>query len=107
MTDVVIVTSTWPTEADAARAAEVAVAERLAACAQVTGPIRSVFRWEGKVDQATEWYCHFKTTAERYAALEARLRALHPYEVPEIVAVPLVAGSAPYLAWIREQVREG
>lgn len=104
--DVVIVTTTWPTEADAARAAETVVAERLAACAQVTGPIRSVFRWEGKVDRATEWYCHLKTTAERYPALEARLRALHPYEVPEIVAVPVVAGRAGYLAWVREQVRE-
>ena len=100
----IIVTTTWPSDADAERAAEAAVVERLAACAQVQGPIRSVFRWEGKLDRATEWYCHLKTTAERYPALEARLRALHPYEVPEIVAVPVVAGSAPYLAWVREQV---
>lgn len=103
----IIVTTTWPTEADAERAAEAVVAERLAACAQVTGPIRSVFRWEGKVDRATEWYCHLKTTADRFPALETRLRALHPYDVPEIVAVPLVAGSQAYLAWLRDAVRDG
>ncbi len=103
----IIVTTTWPTEADAERAAETVVAERLAACAQVTGPIRSVFRWEGKVDRATEWYCHLKTTADRFPALETRLRALHPYDVPEIVAVPLVAGSHAYLAWLHDAVRDG
>ena len=107
MTESLIVTTTWPSEADATRAAETVVTERLAACAQVQGPIASVFRWEGKVDRATEWHCHLKTTAARYPALEARLRALHPYQVPEIVAVPAVAGSAPYLAWVREQVCEG
>lgn len=103
----IIVTTTWPTEADAERAALAVVAEQLAACAQVTGPIRSVFRWEGKVDRATEWYCHLKTTAERFPALETRLRALHPYDVPEIVAVPLVAGSPAYLAWLHDAVRDG
>lgn len=104
MTDLVIVTTTCPDEALAIRIADLAVTERLAACAQVQGPIRSAFRWQGVVDHATEWYCHLKTTRERYPALELRIRELHPYEVPEIVAVPVVAGSPAYLGWVAESV---
>ncbi|HET7599859.1 MAG TPA: divalent-cation tolerance protein CutA [Gemmatimonadales bacterium] len=89
----------------AARLATAAVAERLAACVQVVGPIRSTYRWRGQVEEADEWYCHCKTTRARYPELESRLRALHPYDVPEIVAVPIVAGSPAYLAWIEDSVR--
>lgn len=64
------------------------------------GPLTSTYRWQGAVETAAEWYCHLKTTAERWPALEARLRALHPYDVPEIVALPIVAGSRAYLDWI-------
>jgi len=80
------------------------VEERLAACAQVQGPVVSVYRWKGAVESATEWYCHLKTTTARLPALGARLRALHPYELPEIVAVPIVDGDPSYLAWIEESV---
>jgi len=66
----------------------------------VHGPLTSTYRWQGAVETAAEWYCHLKTTAERWPALEARLRALHPYDVPEIVALPIVAGSRAYLDWI-------
>jgi periplasmic divalent cation tolerance protein len=105
MTDVVLVITTCPDEAVAARIAELAVNEGLAACAQVQGPVRSTFRWQNAVDHATEWYCHLKTTSHRYPALESRICALHPYEVPEIVAVPVVSGSAAYLRWVVESVR--
>ena len=64
------------------------------------GPLTSTYRWQGAVETAAEWYCHLMTTAERWPALEARLRALHPYDVPEIVALPIVAGSRAYLDWI-------
>ena len=64
------------------------------------GPLTSTYRWQGAVETAAEWYCHLKTTAERWPALEARLRALHPYDVHEIVALPIVAGSRAYLDWI-------
>jgi periplasmic divalent cation tolerance protein len=97
------VTTTTPAEELAQRIAESAVAERLAACAQVHGPIQSTFRWQGELDRATEWSCVLKTTAGRYPALEARIRALHPYEVPEIVATE-VTGSDAYLRWIQEAV---
>jgi periplasmic divalent cation tolerance protein len=90
----------------AERLAALLVEERLAACAQVIGPVTSVYRWEGRVERATEWLCLLKTTAGRLPALVARIRAEHPYQVPEIVAVPIVAGDPAYLAWIEDGVRD-
>jgi periplasmic divalent cation tolerance protein len=99
------VTTTVATKADAERIAAALVEERLAACVQVAGPIISTYRWQGAVERVTEWYCHCKTTRARYPALEARLRELHPYETPEIIALPIVAGFPAYLAWIEEGVQ--
>ena len=105
MADCCQVTTTVATRADAERIGAVLVAERLAACVQVAGPIASTYRWRGAVEQATEWYCHCKTTRARYPALEARVRELHPYDTPEIIALPIVAALPAYLAWIEESVR--
>ncbi len=105
MTECCQVTTTVDAREVADRLAAQMVEERLAACAQVQGPIASVYRWQGAVERATEWYCRFKTTRERVPELEDRLRALHPYEVPEIIAVPIVSGDPAYLAWIEEGVR--
>jgi periplasmic divalent cation tolerance protein len=99
------VTTTVATQADAERIAAALVGERLAACVQIVGPIASIYRWQGAVERADEWYCHCKTTRERYPALEARIRQLHPYEIPEIIAVPIMAALPAYLAWIEECVR--
>ncbi len=104
MSDCRQVSTTLPDRALADRVAAELVGERLAACAQVVGPVTSTYRWEGRVETAEEWYCHLKTTEDRLPALEARIRQLHPYEVPEIIAVPIVAGSPAYLRWIRESV---
>ena len=90
---------------DAERLARDLVERRLAACVQVLGPISSTYRWRGATERATEWYCHCKTTRARYPALEARLRELHPYETPEIIALPIVAALPAYLAWIEECVQ--
>lgn len=79
------------------------VEQRLAACVQVLGPVGSTYRWKGSVEQAEEWLCLIKTTAELYAAVERAIRSWHSYELPEIVATPIVAGSAEYLAWIRAE----
>jgi len=79
------------------------VAERLAACAQVLGPVQSVYRWEGGVRRAREWLIVAKTTDARLPELTARIRALHRYEVPEIVAVPIAAGDPAYLSWIQRE----
>ena len=77
----------------------------LAACANVLPGGQSIYQWEGKVENASETLVFFKTTAARYAALEATLRQLHPYEVPEIIAVADRAGLPEYLRWVSESVR--
>ena len=98
------VTTTLPDQTAAERIATRLVEERLAACAQVLGPIRSTYWWEGTVEQASEWYCHLKTTLTRLPLLHARIRELHPYQVPEIIAVPILQGNPDYLKWIQETV---
>lgn len=104
MTGCCQVTTTLPDSDAADRLAQILVRERLAACAQVAGPISSIYRWQGTVEQASECYCHLKTTMKQLPALRARIRELHPYEVPEIIAVPIVDGDASYLQWIEESV---
>jgi periplasmic divalent cation tolerance protein len=104
--DLILVTTTLPTEDGARRVAETLVTERLAACAQVQGPVHSVFRWQGAVDHATEWYCHLKTTQARFPALEARVIALHPYDVPEIIALPALLAHTPYARWVSETLQD-
>ena len=94
------VTTTLPDRAAAEQLAARVVEERLAACAQVLGPVASTYRWQGTVEQAEEWYCHCKTTAARFPALRDRIRELHPYDVPEIIAVPITDADPAYLAWI-------
>ncbi len=83
------------------------VDRRLAACVQVVGPVESRYRWEGRVETATEWLCVAKTTAERYDELEAAIGELHSYDVPEILAVPVVRGSAAYLRWLGDEAAPG
>lgn len=104
MTGCCQVTTTFPDQATAERVATLLVEERMAACAQVLGPVSSTYRWQGRLERATEWYCHLKTTAARLPALQARIRELHPYEVPEIIAVPILQGDSDYLKWIEETV---
>lgn len=98
------VLTTTASEDDARRIAGVLVEERLAACVQVAGPITSTYRWQGTVERAQEFLCLIKTRAEAYRRVEERIRQLHPYEVPEIVALPITAASAAYLAWIDGEV---
>ncbi|WP_229891135.1 divalent-cation tolerance protein CutA [Streptomyces mashuensis] len=93
-------------EEHARHLAATAVERRLAACAQIDGPVTSVYRWEGEVRADQEWRVLYKTTADRCAALEAHVRAEHTYDVPEVIALPVTAGSDAYLAWVREETRE-
>ncbi|MEW1908340.1 divalent-cation tolerance protein CutA [Kitasatospora sp. NPDC085895] len=97
--DVLVVTTTHDAQEKARALAELVVRERLAACAQVY-PIDSVYRWEGEVRSEPEWRIDFKTTAGVVDRLTAFLREHHGYETPEVVAVPVVAGSEAYLAWV-------
>jgi len=93
-----------PDESAARRLAAAVVGERLAACVQVVGPVRSTYRWEGRVQEAEEWLCLIKTTTARVPDLIPRLRALHPYEVPEIIALPIIDGDPDYLRWVESAV---
>jgi periplasmic divalent cation tolerance protein len=100
MTDCVVVLVTTPDAETAARIARAVIEEKLAACGNVLPQIRSIYRWQGKVEDASEVLLVLKTGRRWFDELADRVRALHPYEVPEIVALPIVAGSDKYLDWI-------
>ena len=76
------------------------IAERAAACVSIGSPVRSLYHWQGKTETATEFPLVIKTTSEAYPSVESTLRSMHPYELPEIIAVPVAAGLGPYLDWI-------
>jgi len=95
-----LVISNLPDRAAAERLADDLVAKRLAACVNILAPCRSVYRWKGAVQHDDEHTMLIKTTRERYAALEAAIRAGHPYELPEIIALDITRGLPAYLAWV-------
>lgn len=101
----VVVASTTDSEEAALALASGVVAARLAACAQVIGPMTSVFHWDGGVQTEREWRVECKTAADRVDELTEHLRAEHSYDVPEIIVTPVTGGSADYLAWVVEQTR--
>lgn len=100
MSAAVVVLSTAGSQDEAERIATALVTERLAACVNLVGPIGSIYRWQREVERAAEVLLVIKTRRARVAALVARLRALHSYEVPEAIVLPIVAGAAPYLRWV-------
>jgi periplasmic divalent cation tolerance protein len=104
MAEFIQVTTTTGTRHDAEQIASELVSRRLAACVQITGPINSTFRWQGKVETAEEWMCTVKTTRGQFGAIQKLFGEIHPYDVPEIIATPIVEGSEAYLKWIEEQV---
>src|SRR4051794_22816061 len=106
MDDCIQVTLTTASEESADRLARSAVEARLAACAQVAGPIRSTFRWQGTVKSKIEWQCYYKTTASCYDALESHILEHYPADTPEITAVPIVLGSRDYRTWIGTETRD-
>ena len=90
---------------DAEQIAAELVSRRLAACVQVGGPINSTYRWQGKVETAEEWTCTIKTSRDKLAAIQSLLKEIHRYEVPELIATPIVDGSEAYLKWLGEQLQ--
>lgn len=92
---------------DAREIARDLVEKRLAACAQVIGPIQSVYRWKGKIEEEEEWLCVLKSRYDCYKKMEKRLKDIHPYEEPEILAVSVDMGSQGYLNWLDLQVGSG
>ena len=101
---VVVVLSTFPSSEKAAEIARQLVDERLCACVNLVPAVRSIYRWQGKAHDDAEVLAIVKTTTERVEALRERLIALHPYELPEAIVLPVAGGHAPYLAWITGEV---
>src|SRR6266487_1315453 len=101
MTDqILLAISTFPDVETANRIAEALIEEKLAACANLIPAVHSIYHWKGKIESAGEVMVFFKTTQERQAAFEEKLRSLHPYEVPELICIKLDAGSPDYLSWV-------
>jgi periplasmic divalent cation tolerance protein len=103
MEEALVVFVTAASDEEAARIAEAVVSERLAACVNIVAGVRSVYRWEGKVMRENELLMVIKTTAERYAQLERRVKQLHSYSTPEVIACRIERGSDDYLNWLRDQ----
>ena len=103
MPDVVLVLTTFPIDPDEANVfARMLVEERLAACVNVHSPVTSIYRWEGAIEEAVERQLTIKTTTARVEALKARIKELHPYDVPEILVVRIADGGDEYLRWVGE-----
>jgi periplasmic divalent cation tolerance protein len=105
MNSYVQVTTTTPTSEDAARIADALIERRLAACVQVIDTIDSTYWWQGKIERATEWLLIAKTERRLYAEVEASIREAHPYEIPEVLALEVIAGSDGYLRWLSGELR--
>ncbi|MEJ2528677.1 MAG: divalent-cation tolerance protein CutA [Gammaproteobacteria bacterium] len=101
-----IVLCSCPTQESAERIANHLVENRLAACVNVSSPVRSVYRWQGAIETADEYMLSIKTTTSRYDELELAILSVHPYELPEIVAIPVETGLQNYLGWIDQCTKQ-
>ena len=100
--ETLLVCSTFPETETARRIARQLVTENFAACANIIPAVESIYRWQDKIEDAHETFVLFKTSAARYPALQEKLRSLHPYEVPEIICLPITGGLPEYLQWVVE-----
>jgi len=106
MTEFIQVITSAATKADAQAIATAVVGKRLAACAQIIGPITSTYWWQGNIETAEEWLCIMKSRQDLYDELEQAIRQVHPYKVPEILAIPVVLGSQDYLEWMDRELAQ-
>ena len=102
MTSYTEIKTATETEEQAQTIAKNLVEEKLAACVQILGPIASTYRWKGKVETASEWICLIKTREDFFNKVEVAIKKMHPYETPEIIAIPIIEGSKEYLSWLDE-----
>ncbi len=107
MSDPIVVLVTCGSEDEALKIANALVEDHLAACVNLVAPIRSVYRWEGKVWDEKEWLLVIKTQKHRFEALEKKVKSLHSYSVPEIISLPITEGSSAYFNWIKENTENG
>ncbi len=105
MTPAIVVLVTASSERQAETIATALLEERLAACVHVTSPVRSLYRWEGRIVDDQEWQLVIKTQARLFDAVATRVRALHSYDVPEIIALPILDGTADYIDWIQRETQ--
>jgi periplasmic divalent cation tolerance protein len=105
-TPFILVLTGTSSHAEAQAIADAAVEQRLAVAVQVIGPVASTYRWEEQVTHAEEWLCLLKTSALLYERVEQTIRSLHSYKLPGILAIPIAAGSAPYLAWFAQALQQ-
>lgn len=106
MPDAFVIFCTCGSSQEAQALATALVEEHLAACVNIVPEIRSVYRWKGQMETATEVLLIIKSTGDRLAAIQSRLQALHSYELPEVIALPIVSGSESYLAWLADETGE-
>lgn len=106
MSEYIQVMTTVANQADATRIAGLLVEAKLAGCVQIVGPVTSVYRWQGKVETGAETLLLIKSRQDLFLALTELIKANHPYEVPEILAVPVVAGAPSYLGWLAGELRD-
>jgi periplasmic divalent cation tolerance protein len=105
MTEARVVLCTFPNPNKAAEVGRTLVGEKLAACVNITPAVHSIYAWKDELQSEMEALAVIKTTADRFEALAKRIVELHPYEVPEVIALPITGGHAPYLAWVVESTR--
>ncbi len=106
MTRFILVQTSIDSKDEAQKIADTIVGKHLAACCWVSGPINSTYWWKGKIEQAQEWVCSFKTRHDLYNDLEQAIKEIHSYEVPEIVATAIISGSQSFLDWIVKETAE-
>lgn len=99
------VSTTTAAESDAESIANALLDHKLAACVQIVGPIQSRYRWQGALEQSEEWLCLVKTREDLYQQVEDAIKNAHPYDVPEVIALPIIAGSVEYLQWLGDETR--
>ena len=105
MPEPIVVLVTCGSEEEAVKIAHALVEEHLAACVNLISPIRSIYRWEGKIWDEKEWLLIIKTQKQRFGELEKKVKFLHSYSVPEIISLPIIEGSSSYLTWIKENTK--
>jgi periplasmic divalent cation tolerance protein len=106
MEQALLVLTNVPDAAIATRIARQLIEQRLAACVNVLPQVQSIYRWQGMIEEAGELTLLIKTTQARYAELEAAIKALHPYDLPEVIAMPIVQGLPRYLDWIEQETKK-
>lgn len=105
MSDYVQIVTTTETKEDATGIAKEMVRQRLAACAQVVGPIQSTYWWKGEIESSEEWLCLMKSRKDLFPEIEMAIKDIHAYEVPEIIAIPIQTGHQPYLDWMEGELK--